>query len=489
MRSDLNRIAYEPAVEPVEIGSRRQVPLVLVVALQCLPAAGATAFLLVESQSLGILAALCGASILCAGLYILRRREVVSFVALFVACYVALHLLYPFSALALDLTVPQDERIGQYAFISVVGLSLFLIGHALTCRRKLTLTVPAELPRARVGRAFWLFIVPLIAAFFIVASHWGAASNLVTASRVLIKEEASGATLLAHYLWVVGSVGIVLGPLYLRGRVVGWIPFVLLVGLTAVAGFAAFRTRSALVLPAGSVLVGLWLTRQVKSASKELGRGTPKRRFELRSPAVWKLVLVGLLAIVAVSYVRIARGLFEERGVAGLAEVDISEALLYNIRRGDLGFAPVVFDAMGHVPARADYLKGQSYYRLLFAPIPRSIWPDKPPNTQRIVASWLYPGRIHQTTPPGIQGDLYINFGLGGVVGFVVFGWFFGLLDRWHGLGRAIAVGGGFVPVFHLVRGGFTNPMLLLAVLVISATVAAAVVEGRMRVALRSVRV
>jgi hypothetical protein len=158
------------------------------------------------------------------------------------------------------------------------------------------------------------------------------------------------------------------------------------------------------------------------------------------------------------------------------------------MRRGDLGFAPVVFDVLAYVPERADYLYGQSYYRLLFAPIPRLIWPDKPPNTQRIVASWLHPGVAQQTTPPGIQGDLYINFGYAGVLGFLVFGWMLGLLDRERGLFRALAVGGGVTPVFHLVRGGFTNPMLLLAVLLAASFIASLVATGRVRLRKRSYR-
>lgn len=462
----------------------RQVPLILFVALQGVPAVAALVLVLSGNRSITGLAVVSLLSISCAILYLLRRGEVVSFSALFVACYVVLHLLYPFSVLLFDMEFTGANHIGGYAFITIVGLSLFIVAHSLTCRSSLTLRLP-QLEARHVSVAFWIFTVPLVVALLLVASHWSSVGNLVAATRLLIKEESSPGLLLATYLLIVGTVGIVLAPLHLKGKPLAWIPYAVLVGLTMITGFLAFRTRSSLILPIASLAVGFWLRGQGPLVSH--GPGNAKSP-AFRHPAAWKLLLLGAVAVVGLSYVRVARGLFEQRGVAGLVEVDIGEALVYNMRRGDLGFAPVVFDVLAYVPERADYLYGQSYYRLLFTPIPRTIWPDKPPNTQRIVASWLRPGVAQQTTPPGIQGDLYINFGYAGVLGFLAFGWMFGLLDRERGLIRALAVGGGVTPVFHLVRGGFTNPMLLLAVLLAASSIASMVATGRVRLVKRSYR-
>lgn len=459
----------------------RRFPLVVIIALQGIPAAAALIFVLIGSRSVSGLAFISSLSIICATFYLLRRGELISFATLFIACYVILYLLYPFSVLLFDIQFSGADTMRGYAFMTIVGLSLFIVAHSMTCRRKLTLQL-SSLEAQYIAVAFWIFTIPLVLALLLVAGHWSSVGSLLTATRLLIKEESSAGILLAHYLLVAGSVGIVLAPLHLKGKPLGWIPYAALLGLTAITGFLAFRTRTSLMLPVASVLVGLWLRGQVSLVSN---RAQARESNSLRPPAVWKLLLLGAVTVVALSYVRVARGLFEQRGVVGLAQVDVGEALLYNIQRGDLGFAPVVFDVLAYVPERADYLYGQSYYRLLFTPVPRAVWPGKPPNTQRIVASWLNPGQVHQTTPPGVQGDLYINFGYAGVLGFLAFGWMLGVLDRERGLTRALAVGGGVTPIFHLVRGGFTNPVLLLAVLLVAAYVASMIAEGRFRVVVR----
>jgi hypothetical protein len=207
----------------------------------------------------------------------------------------------------------------------------------------------------------------------------------------------------------------------------------------------------------------------------------PARGRPLGRRAVLVLVVFGALGLVGLSYLRLARGLLEERGLAGLTEVDVGLALRYNLESGDLGFAPVVFDVIEEVPARRDPLRGQSYLRLLFTPIPRTVWPEKPLNTQRIVASWLRPDVPGMTIPPGVQGDLYINFGLLGVLGFLAFGGLIGILDRQPGLTKLLCLGAGFVPIFHLARGGFTNPILLLVAVAVAGHVVARYVTAPVR--------
>jgi hypothetical protein len=299
----------------------------------------------------------------------------------------------------------------------------------------------------------------------------------MAASRLDIKREASAAVLLAQYLWVVGSVGVVLGPVFLKRKPVLWIPFAGLLLIAVVVGFLASRSRSPTVFLGASLLVGIWMARQIEVVDS---RGLATRRpRQLRAPSVGALLALMTFAVVVVSYARSARGFFEQDGVRDLIRVDVQDAIVQNLRNGDFGYAATVFDVLEYVPEQTSFLRGRSYYRLLFVPIPRSLWPEKPQNTQRVVASWLRPSIPEHTTPPGIQGDLYINFGLTGVLGFIAFGWCFGHLDRLHGLHRYLAIGGAVVPVFHLVRGGFTNPVLLLFTLIMASKLAAAMVESQ----------
>lgn len=74
---------------------------------------------------------------------------------------------------------------------------------------------------------------------------------------------------------------------------------------------------------------------------------------------------------------------------------------------------------MNAVPGKLDYLYGSSYLSILYAPVPRVLWANKPDiNIGVLVAVEVYGmSRSLQTAiPPGIVGELYINFGLVGIL-------------------------------------------------------------------------
>jgi hypothetical protein len=107
---------------------------------------------------------------------------------------------------------------------------------------------------------------------------------------------------------------------------------------------------------------------------------------------------------------------------------------------------------------------------MFFVFIPRSIWSDKPLSTERIVAEWLFPGEPELTIPPGIIGDVYINFSYWGILFMPFFSLLFALFNKLRGLSAWIMFACSFGFIFHIVRGGFTNPIILLTVLFISST-------------------
>jgi len=77
------------------------------------------------------------------------------------------------------------------------------------------------------------------------------------------------------------------------------------------------------------------------------------------------------------------------------------------------------------VPQRLKYLNGVSLLRWIYAPIPRSLWNDKPPISLGSEVGQVMFGLPHTSgVPPGLVAELYMNFGLVGVlVGMVLFGW------------------------------------------------------------------
>lgn len=76
------------------------------------------------------------------------------------------------------------------------------------------------------------------------------------------------------------------------------------------------------------------------------------------------------------------------------------------------------------VPSRIEFMYGESMIGWLFAPIPRSIWPDKPISTEigRLVSDKVY-GQPFNGVPPGLIAELFMNFGWYGIIaGMAIYG-------------------------------------------------------------------
>jgi len=69
------------------------------------------------------------------------------------------------------------------------------------------------------------------------------------------------------------------------------------------------------------------------------------------------------------------------------------------------------------IPNKEDFQLGKSYLSIIFAPIPRPLWPDKPViRIGRFVGQNLYEKGNFTGVPPGIIGESYLNFGWAGVL-------------------------------------------------------------------------
>jgi hypothetical protein len=104
------------------------------------------------------------------------------------------------------------------------------------------------------------------------------------------------------------------------------------------------------------------------------------------------------------------------------------------------------------------FLYGQSYWRSLMFFVPRSIYPDKPPNFPVVLASIYAPGETTSLSAT-VLGELYANFSLVGVAllplitfGLVRASYAMGKTNRGRVLSRAV----GFVFLLHAVRFGIS---------------------------------
>ena len=137
----------------------------------------------------------------------------------------------------------------------------------------------------------------------------------------------------------------------------------------------------------------------------------------LREIRVTSLVLVGTLAVGIIFGMlglrRISRGTD-----AGQAFTELGLEPLF----GNHNFADVV--KLGHVydavPDLIDYKYGASYVSIVYAPIPRSIWKEKPPiGLGREISEKIYNKGLQLKdkgggTPPGLYAESLINFSIYG---------------------------------------------------------------------------
>lgn len=87
----------------------------------------------------------------------------------------------------------------------------------------------------------------------------------------------------------------------------------------------------------------------------------------------------------------------------------------------DVGKTSVIVDS---VPKDVEYLWGRSFLTFIFAPIPRTLWETKPiVRIGHFVGTVIYQRPNESGVPPGLIGELYLNFGyVGIIVGMLILG-------------------------------------------------------------------
>lgn len=440
----------------------------------------------VDDRSLTLIA--YGGSLAVSSLYVRRRCALVSASVWFFVAYTALFYVSPIvgavvgDGYAHGFGGFRSETIVTYNILAVVGIHLLWIGREFGSRRNGRDALdqgrlPLVVSRRGVVRAVRLLMGVQVLAVILLVIDQGGVERLFGATRVELLLERSLLSQIASFL-LYGAVPLyVLLPADLRGnalRAAIWV-----VGLAAVevTVFYAFRIRSVFIAHLVALAVG-WLARTRFRIDGNARESSAQTRRPGRIPA-WKLaailVLVAAVGIVA----RFARGHIGDGASLREANIDVQQYMVLSVQRGDLGYSWLVMTLIEHVPERHEYLLGQSYWRLLAVGVPRALFPGKPLNTERVVARMLYPNIEGLTLPPGVVGDLYINFGVVGILGMVVFGWVLGALDGLPGIRGFLFAGATFTPIFHFTRGGFTNSVLLTASVLVACGWIARAVRGR----------
>lgn len=424
------------------------------------------------------------ASLLTCGWYAVRHVPFPSFFHWFVLSYIALFYVYPIVTplLGMDLGAAR-EIVGGYVFLSIVGLHLFIVAYEAT--RKGRSFVSLEQPRLAVklptlSRTMWLLVfVNALGVLLIIVDAGGLSVNSVMGmleiGRVERKLQSGPLSLLGNYLILAGAPAYAIGPLYLQRRKRWIIPFIALWLVSDAIVFVAFRARTALIMHLFALLIGYFYLRRQVEVDVPGDHARRRGRHARRRTRRWSIAVAMALIVVIGTVLRSQRGRigsdFGEGILTGGVSSTLRLTIAYESRVGaDFGHTATVFRVLELVPGHHDHLHGQSYYRLLLAPIPRFLWLDKPVNTGLIVGRWLFPGTTVQSNPPGVMGDLYLNFGYFGVLGFFLYGVAFGTLDGRRRLKYDLLVAVSFGSVVHFARGEFTNPILHMVVLYLVAS-------------------
>ncbi|WP_257348290.1 O-antigen polymerase [Pseudalkalibacillus decolorationis] len=351
------------------------------------------------------------------------------------------------------------ESIRTLTVLSVLGVLLFCIGNCISVSNNKVKLEKVYIENNGIQKVTILIgFVTLISVLLCIID--AGTLNIMNLSRLELKNSGSPFRLVANYGFYTTSImffGVFFTVKARRwSNVVKWLCIFVLLEILI---FMLFRTRSLLVVHSASVLVGYYYSGLY---------GYNKNKNHL-SPKVITLVLgVGLFLAAIIS--RFFRGYLQPGQSVGNFNFNLKFFLESSINSGDIGYSTTVLKVINYVPSYHDFLYGQSYYRLLFTVIPRSLWEGKPKNTQQIVASWLEPEIRGMSIPPGIIGDAYINFGTFGISILILFGIFFAILDRKLSIKYFMVWAVSATWIFHLVRGGFTNPIIIFTMLFIVIT-------------------
>lgn len=140
-------------------------------------------------------------------------------------------------------------------------------------------------------------------------------------------------------------------------------------------------------------------------------RGREVRRAGLVIPVVAAILLTGLLSALRNPDAAV------EVGATNRA-IPLSTGVLIDTFILTRTFAdhPTTVNIVEAIPERLPYANGSTITAWLAAPIPRSVWPDKPLISSGPVLGRVIFGNTRSGVPPGMIAESYWNFGLSGLL-------------------------------------------------------------------------
>jgi oligosaccharide repeat unit polymerase len=198
-------------------------------------------------------------------------------------------------------------------------------------------------------------------------------------------------------------------------------------GVSSFAAILLFRRGSRLVQRLVCGLVVIWpILRAFGSGTRSplitsVGSLLAVFYWKAAPPTRKKMICAGLLCVPLIYGLMAA--LVISRSAGSFSWEDREKAQYV----GNEMFRELLFIISKVSSGEIDFQYGYVYYVQLVNPIPRFLWPDKPTLDTAILMANSYgavnaTGEAYVTISPGLIGEMYLNFGLGGILGLSFFG-------------------------------------------------------------------
>ena len=315
-----------------------------------------------------------------------------------------------------------------------VGIGAMAIGYLATGPqaeprpgRFLRRAVELGCSRPSSRRAFWAVVVLCgiaVVAFALYAPKVGIQSpaELFT-SRKRYGEIQGGETVFGYYRFAISLAGIA----FLIGS------------FTLVRRRLPLRSGLGAAVLGALLLTGLYAT--VTSSRTELFATLGAAAFmaiAIRGREPRLRVIVACLAAALLAVLRAV----DQGQATSLAETTGSEAVVEDVvgsrTWAAIGPTSVLVD---RVPEAYPFQYGKTMFSILWAPVPKTAWPEKPPvRIGPVISPAIFGFDVDRRTgdPPGLVGELWLNGGLVVViVGMALFGALLRRVERWHRLAPA----------------------------------------------------
>ncbi|CAG1065130.1 hypothetical protein BAC1_00708 [uncultured bacterium] len=332
-------------------------------------------------------------------------------------------------------------------------LVLAVLDFSLRVVRKLKKTKAAALPPPQADYSLVLLIsfLTYVAAdlYYFTQAGLGSGGHWYSSRADVLEQSGSIGVLVAHFIFISRILVLCsLSSMYLDGKV-RFASFIALLSLVCVFDLYTTGNRIFTFLSMSLILFIMLMDRKFTT-----------------------IAVLGLVAVplgMLMNLFRYIRPFMHSTLSFDSIVLGYQFALDYNVSKGIADFIlgitesvnmNVLLEIMRIFPDKVAFYGGETYAKLVFAFIPRSLWPDKPESITVQIARLFVPSETETSFASTMYGEMYANFGYFSFMLITVLVLFITLMTRFAVRDRKLASLAGFVYGITFVRMAFSDTVL-----------------------------